>query len=143
MYTSFEGSDGAGSSEPLLFAYVISAKYALYSFCINTTVYESKVRHAYTTLTNFSTKYLVMCKVYTCIGGIKKYHVCPPERKIIHLLKLVDYPHVQADNPFYINYLIVVSCECIKNYATGSCCVMIGDTRGVSKDATTRVVYHV
>ena len=26
---------------------------------------------AYTTLTNFSTKYLVMCKVYTNIGGIK------------------------------------------------------------------------
>ena len=25
----------------------------------------------YTTLTNFSTKYLVMCKVYTDVGGIK------------------------------------------------------------------------
>ena len=24
----------------------------------------------YTTLTNFSTKYLVMCKVYTDVGGI-------------------------------------------------------------------------
>ena len=26
---------------------------------------------AYTTLTNFSMKYLVMCKVYTDVGGIK------------------------------------------------------------------------
>ena len=25
----------------------------------------------YTTLTNFSTKFLVMCKVYTDVGGIK------------------------------------------------------------------------
>ena len=25
----------------------------------------------YTTLTNFSTKYIVMCKVYTDVGGIK------------------------------------------------------------------------
>ena len=25
----------------------------------------------YTTLTNFSTKYLVMCKVFTDVGGIK------------------------------------------------------------------------
>ena len=25
----------------------------------------------YTTFTNFSTKYLVMCKVYTDVGGIK------------------------------------------------------------------------
>ena len=45
----------------------------------------------YTTLTNFSTKYLTMCKVYTDVGGIKwLYHVCPPVRKIIDSLKLVD-----------------------------------------------------
>ena len=55
----------------------------------------------YTTLTNFSTIYLVMCKVYTDVGGIILYHVCPPERKIIHSLKLVDYLHVQVDNPWY------------------------------------------
>ena len=62
--------------------------------------------HFYTTLTNFSTKYFVMCKVYTDVGGIKLlYHVCPPVRKIIHSLKLVDYLHVQADNPWY-NYYI-------------------------------------
>ena len=31
----------------------------------------------YTTLTNFSTNYLVICKVYTDVGGMKKlYHVC-------------------------------------------------------------------
>ena len=30
---------------------------------------------------------------------------CPPVRKIIHSLKLVDYLHVQADNPWYNNYL--------------------------------------
>ena len=47
-----------------------------------------------------------MCKVYTDVGGIKYlYHVCPPVRKIIHSLKLVDYLHVQADNPWY-NYYI-------------------------------------
>ena len=51
-------------------------------------------------------KYLVMCKVYTDVGDIKKlYHVCPPVRKIIHSLKLVDYLHVQADNPWY-NYIL-------------------------------------
>ena len=38
----------------------------------------------------------MMCKVYTDVGGVK-YHVCPPVRKIIHVLKLVDYLHVQAD----------------------------------------------
>ena len=62
--------------------------------------------YIYTTLTNFSTKYLMMCKVYTDEGGIKQfYHVCPPERKIIHSLKLVDYLHVQADTPWY-NYYV-------------------------------------
>ena len=30
---------------------------------------------------------------------------CLPVRKIIHSLKLVDYLHVQADNPWY-NYYI-------------------------------------
>ena len=29
---------------------------------------------------------------------------CPPVRKIIHSLKLVDYLHVQADNPWYNYY---------------------------------------
>ena len=29
------------------------------------------VKHVYTTFTNFSTKYLAMCKVYTDVGGIK------------------------------------------------------------------------
>ena len=47
-----------------------------------------------------------MCKVYTDVCGIKKlYHVCPPVRKIIHSLKLVDYLHVQGDNPWYNYYL--------------------------------------
>ena len=57
----------------------------------------------YTTFTSFSMKYLTMCKVYTDVGGIKQlYHVCPPVRK------LVDYLHVQADNPWY-NYYIAMS----------------------------------
>ena len=56
--------------------------------------------HNYTTLTNFSTTYLVMCKVYTDVGGIKQlYHVYPPVHKIIHSLKLLDYLHVPADKP--------------------------------------------
>ena len=51
-------------------------------------------------------KYLVMCKVYTDVCGIKQlYHVCPPVRKIIHSLKLVGYLHVQADNPWHNYYL--------------------------------------
>ena len=32
-------------------------------------------------------------------------YVCPPVRKIIHSLKLVDYLHVQPDKPWY-NYYI-------------------------------------
>ena len=48
-----------------------------------------------------------MCKVYTDVGGLKKlYHVCQPVRKIIHSLKLVNYLHVQADNPWYNYYII-------------------------------------
>ena len=35
----------------------------------------------------------------TCIK--KLYRVCLSVRKIIHSLKLVDYLHVQADNPRY------------------------------------------
>ena len=47
-----------------------------------------------------------MCKDYTDVGGIKLlYHVCSPVRKIIHSLKLVDYLHIQADNPWYNYYL--------------------------------------
>ena len=66
----------------------------------------------YTTLTNLSTKYLVMCKVYTDVGGIKKlYHVCPPVRKIIHSLKLVDYLHVHADNPWYNYYVFACNAQ--------------------------------
>ena len=61
-------------------------------------------------------KYLVVCKVYTDEGGIKElYHVCPPVRKIIHSLKLVDYLHVQADNPWYNYYLSVFT---IRSYST-------------------------
>ena len=61
-----------------------------------------------TTFTIFSMKYLVMCKVYTDVGGIKQlYHVCPPVRKIIHSLKLVEYLHVQADNPWYNYYIFI------------------------------------
>ena len=33
--------------------------------------YFHKSNHTYTTLTNFSTKYLVMCRVFTDVGGIK------------------------------------------------------------------------
>ena len=47
-----------------------------------------------------------MCKIYTDVGGIKQlYHVCPPVREIIHELRLVDYLHVQADNPWYNYYM--------------------------------------
>ena len=39
------------------------------------------------------------------IKRVDWFHVCPPVRKMIHSLKLVDYLHVQADNPWY-NYYI-------------------------------------
>ena len=48
-----------------------------------------------------------MSTVYTDVDGIKwLYYVCPPVRKIIHSLKLVDYLHVQADNPLYNYYVL-------------------------------------
>ena len=48
-----------------------------------------------------------MYKVYTDAGGIKTlYHVCLPVRKMFHSLKLVDYLHVQMDNPWYNYYII-------------------------------------
>ena len=51
----------------------------------------------YTTFTNLSMNYIVMCKVYTDVGGKKQlYHVCPPVRKIINSLMLVDYLHVMV-----------------------------------------------
>ena len=58
-------------------------------------------------LTNFSTAYLVTCKVYTNVGGRNSYTMgCPPVSKVIHSLKLVaDYLHVQADNLWYNYYL--------------------------------------
>ena len=41
-------------------------------------------------------------KVYTDVDGMKLlYHVCPPVRKIIRSIKLVDYLHVQVDKPLY------------------------------------------
>ena len=47
------------------------------------------------------------CKVYTDVDGI--YNVCPPVRKIIHSLKLVDYLHVQANNPWYNYYVYTIT----------------------------------
>ena len=61
----------------------------------------------------------MMCKVYTNVGGIKYlYHVCPPVRKIIHSLKLVDYLHVQADNPWYNYYVYWFKYD--KHFISGS-----------------------
>ena len=67
---------------------------------------NTRKRMFYTTFTNFSMEYHLMCKVYTDVGGIEYlYHVCPTVRKIIHSLKLVDYLHEQTDNPWYNYYL--------------------------------------
>ena len=46
-----------------------------------------------------------MVKSQISLSSVKEnkfYHVYPPERKIIHPLKLVDYLHVQADKSWYI-----------------------------------------
>ena len=39
---------------------------------------------------------MIMCKVYTDIGGINDF---PAVREILQALKLVVYRHVQADKP--------------------------------------------
>ena len=44
-----------------------------------------------------------MCKVYTDVGGIKQlYRVCPPVRKLIHWLKLVDYKSYKFTSLFQL-----------------------------------------
>ena len=42
-----------------------------FSFAVASQRKRELVASLYTTLTNFSIKYLVMCKVYTDVGGIK------------------------------------------------------------------------
>ena len=94
---------------------ISNAPSCLYSYCIPEKTFtetwyslqlSEKSYWNYTTFTNFSMKYHLMCKVFTDVGGIKQlYHVCPPVRKIIHSLKLVDYLHVQADNPWHNCYI--------------------------------------
>ena len=39
--------------------------------CVHITVRSVHTQYTYTTLTNISTKYIVICKVYTDVGGIK------------------------------------------------------------------------
>ena len=39
---------------------------------------------------------------------------CPPVRKIIHSLKLADYLHVHADNPWYNYYLAIIVKEYVQ-----------------------------
>ena len=43
----------------------------LSQLCLFALMLYIQVNNFYTTLTNFSLKYLVMCKVYTDVGGIK------------------------------------------------------------------------
>ena len=48
------------------------------------TLVIDKTKQTYTTLTNFSTNYPLMCKVFTDAGGlIELYHGCPPVWEII------------------------------------------------------------
>ena len=85
-----------------------------------------------------------MCKVYTDVGGIKYlYHVCPHVRKIIHSLKLMDYLHVQADNPWY-NYYVTISLHqkmwqliCRLSWSAASFSVYI------SKEITIKMKSHI
>ena len=63
---------------------------------------------SYTALTNLSMQSLVMCNVFTDVGGIK-YDDCPPVRKIIRSLKLVDYLPLQVGNPWYTYYIIYLN----------------------------------
>ena len=56
------------------------------------------------------TLFLVMCKVYTDERMYKIFiPYCPPVRKIIHALKLVDYLHVQTDSSWYNYYIKIMS----------------------------------
>ena len=73
--------------------------------------------YVYTTLTNVSTKYLVICKVYTDVDGIKElYHDCQSVRNIIHYLKLVDYLHVQAATHGITITDVMTLCICYENH---------------------------
>ena len=61
----------------------------------------------------------MMYKVYTDVGGIKQlniYRVCPPVRKIIHSLKLVDYLNVQADKTWYNYYIALARLSVTSNH---------------------------
>ena len=66
---------------------------------------------------NLRTKYLVKCKVYTNVGGLRLlYNGFPPLREIIHSLQLVDYLHVQADKPWYHFYKVPGQCVQIRPF---------------------------
>ena len=56
-----------------MLVYIFVTRWALHDILfrlVYLVVGERYVRLNYTTLTNFSTKYLMMCKVYTDVGGI-------------------------------------------------------------------------
>ena len=67
-----------------------------------------KVSLIFTTLTNFSTKYRVMCKVYTDFGGIKQlYHGLPACRTGDNPRALANgLSPVQADKLWYNYYIL-------------------------------------
>ena len=66
----------------------LTVSYTIVAFNANITpnfanVVQLVVFLNHTTLTNFSTKYRVMCKFYTVVCGIKQlYHECTTVRKI-------------------------------------------------------------
>ena len=91
-------------------------------------------------IANYSTKYLILSKVYTSESGMKiviprftrlyeknplaMYHALLSVREIIHELKLVNYILVQADKPWcnyyllYMNKCASTSCEVIARDVT-------------------------
>ena len=50
---------------------ICSAKLNFRQYVRRYTTQNEKFEYNYTTITNFSTKYLMVCKVYTDVGGIK------------------------------------------------------------------------
>ena len=68
-----------------------------------------------------------MCKVYIDVGGIKYlYHIFPPVREIIHSLKLMDYLHVQADKPWYNDYIVDWPARCgYSDFSSNKCTIII------------------
>ena len=72
--------------------------------------FERRIWYSVSHFTPLPTKHEISCNIQI-LHGCRWYKIVivmyglPPVRKIIHSLKLVDYLHIQADNPWFNYYL--------------------------------------